>query len=69
MDQSKIIEEFETRVGLALSGLTMSDLARELSVSLSCVRQVIKGTTKSNKVSSHIEKQIKQKVKITILDQ
>lgn len=68
MEQAKKIKEFETKVGLALSGYSMEDVAKEMNVSSTLVHQVVKGRAKSKRVSDYIKSKISTKVKITIMD-
>ena len=61
------VEELEIKAGLSLAGYSISNLANQLGVSTTHIHNVIKGISKSKKVSDAIREKAKR-VKIIVID-
>ncbi|WP_156955748.1 helix-turn-helix domain-containing protein [Solidesulfovibrio alcoholivorans] len=65
MEHTEKIKELEIKAGLALAGLTVSDIARRLGVSQSHVQKVVVSQRGSNKVMDYINS-VKKNVTIIV---
>ncbi|WP_144005033.1 hypothetical protein [Solidesulfovibrio fructosivorans] len=61
------ITELEIKAGLSLAGYSIAGLAHDLGVSTAHIHNVIKGNSKSRKISNAIREKAKR-VKIIVID-
>jgi hypothetical protein len=68
MNTPSDIGQLEAFVGLRLAGLSMTEVARELDVTPTHIKNVMAGKSKSKRVSEYINKN-SRRVKIILLDE